>query len=229
MRSPALLVTIAAVAITARIATAHAAPTAPCARCTLDVPASATGPMPLLVVLHGDRERATAARDRWRAAAKDRGWALLSLQCPTDLGCTDSWWKWDGEPAWIEAQVAAVAAQVDIDPARVYLAGWSGGSTYLGKHATAWTDTFAAVVIHGGGSPPDTYGCPSRALPAYFLVGDKNPLHYLMKDLRTWFADCDQELTWDLVKGGAHEDESRALTRAKGVAILDWLAARARE
>ncbi len=215
--------------ILATLATAaHAAP-APCARCTLDLPAAPPGPVPLLVVLHGDRERATAARDRWRAAARDRGWALLSLQCPADRGCTDSWWKWDGEPAWIEAQVAAVAAHVAIDPARVYLAGWSGGATYLGKHATMWSDTFAAVVIHGGGSAPDTYGCPSRPLPAYFLVGDRNPLHHLMKDLRAWFEGCDEELVWDLVKGGAHEDESRALTRAKGLVILDWLAARARE
>lgn len=201
-------------------------PAPPCARCTLDVP-EATGPVPLLVALHGDRDRAASTAKRWRAAAKARGWALLALDCPKSEGCADSWWKWNGDPAWIAAQVAAVQKQVAIDPARIYLAGWSGGATYIGMHAPAWTELFAGVVLHGGGHPPDAE-CAVRSLPAYFLVGDANPLHALAKDLRAWFDACHADVAWDLVKRGDHDKEERALTKAKAMAILDWLAARPR-
>lgn len=194
----------------------------PCQHCTLELPTKHDRDLPLLVVLHGDRERATVAAARWHAAAKQRGWAVLALRCPVDHGCKDSWWQWNGEPSWIVDQVTAVARAAPIDPSRIYLAGWSGGATYIGMHAPAWTITFAALVIHGGGHEPHA-DCPARTLPAYFLVGDRNPLHYLVKALRAWFDDCRQEIVWDLVRGGDHDKEDRSLDGEKALAILDWL------
>ena len=209
-------------------ASARAGVSPPCKGCTLDVPAArgaqADRKLPLLVVLHGDREHAPAAAARWRGAAKQRGWAVLALECPADRGCKDSWWKWDGEPSWVVEQVAAVAKAAPIDPARIYLAGWSGGATYLGMHAAIWSGAFAAVVFHGGGHRPSA-GCPERPLPAYFLAGDRNPFHDRVQDLRGWFEDCRQDVAWDLVRGGDHDKEDRALDRRKALAILDWLAA----
>jgi poly(3-hydroxybutyrate) depolymerase len=193
---------------------------------TLDVPAKHEDKLPLLVVLHGDRERADAAARRWRAAARERGWAVLSLQCPRDQGCKDSWWQWNGDPAWLVAQIDAL--KIPVDASRIVLVGWSGGATYIGMHAQAWSDRFAAIVIHGGGQAPLADGCPDRALPAYFLVGDKNPLHGLATDLRDWWQGCTKDVTWDLVRGADHEHEDRALDRKKALAILDWLAARPR-
>ncbi|HEX7837260.1 MAG TPA: hypothetical protein VF469_07340, partial [Kofleriaceae bacterium] len=67
------------IALTAGARAQSSPPSPPCKRCTLEVPASHDGELPLLVVLHGDREHATAAASRWRGAAKQRGWALLSL------------------------------------------------------------------------------------------------------------------------------------------------------
>jgi len=211
-------------------APAHAEVTPPCDRCLLDVPKGDA--LPMLVVLHGDRETATAAHARWRAAAKKRKWVLLSLDCPIAEGCTNkehSWWQWGGEPTWITARVADVASQISIDPTRVYLAGWSGGATYLGMRSIAWPGTFAAIVIHGGGQPPwDETVCPSKSLPAYFFVGDKNPLHHLAKGLRSYLEACKQEVKWDVIRGAKHDGEHEALTTKKGAAILDWLAAHAR-
>jgi poly(3-hydroxybutyrate) depolymerase len=215
-------VRIAAACLLALTASVRADASPPCEQCTLDVPASRE-PLPLLVVLHGDRERAGTAATRWRAAAKRRGWAMLALQCPTDQGCKDSWWQWNGDPSWLLDKVAAVARTAPIDRSRIYLAGWSGGATYIGMHAPAWTTTFAALVFHGGGHSPGS-DCPAQPLPAYFLVGDRNPLHSLVKDLRSWFDDCQQQLVWDLVSGGDHDKENRALDRKKALAILDWLA-----
>ena len=159
----------------------------------------------------------------WAKAALARGWAQLALQCPREQKCDDSFWKWDGEPQWVFDQVAAVAAQAAIDPARVYLVGWSGGASWIGWRAQAWTAVFAAVVLHGGGIAPRDEGCPARTLPAYFLVGDKNPLHRHAIELRDALDACKADVTWDLIKGAEHDGEADALTRKKADAILDWL------
>ena len=197
---------------------------APCDRCVLDLPRT-DDPAPLLVVLHGDRGHAADVAARWLPATRKRGWALLAIECPKRLGCTDSFWKWNGDPAWVLAQVDAVAKMHAVDRARVFVAGWSGGATYLGMHAQAWSKTFAAIVIHGGGQAPLEDGCVTT--PVYFLVGDKNPLHGLARELRDYFTACHAELTWDLVRGADHGHEEAALTPKKAGAILDWLDARA--
>lgn len=191
---------------------------APCAGCTLDVPRR-HGEVPLLVIMHGDHERASTAADRWRQAARARGWAVLSLQCPCE---SESWYKWDGSPRWIRAQVDAVARKIAVDRDRIYLVGWSGGSTYIGMNAPAWPGDFAAVVIHGGGQPPDDDDCPSR-LPAYFLVGDRNPSFPAAKRLRAYLETCRQEVHWDLVEGADHHAEDEALDGDKARQILGWL------
>ena len=199
-------------------------PAAPCAGCVLALP-HADHPVPLVVVLHGDREHARDAAARWRGPIAKRGWALLALECPCKQ---DSFWQWDGDPAWVGTQVAAVEAHARIDPARVYLVGWSGGASYIGWRAKAWAPAFAAVVLHGGGMPPGDADCPAAGLPAYFLVGDRNPLHHLAKDLRAYFDACHEDVMWDLVRGADHDGERRALTARKAATILDWLAARPR-
>jgi len=205
-------------------------PKPPCPGCTLDAFGDPGAKVPLLVVLHGDHEQAATAGARWRAAAKQRGWALLSLQCPASEKCPGSWWQWNGDPQWVRDRVADVAAQLSIDPDRTFLAGWSGGATYLGLRAPAWHDTFAGAVIHGGGMAPreEPAPCPARALPVYFLVGDKNPLHELARDLRDYFSRCKQELRWDLIAGADHAKEAAALDAKRALAVLDWLAAHPR-
>lgn len=178
---------------------------------------------PLLVVLHGDREPAATAGARWQAAAKDRGWLVLPLACPTDLGCKGKWWEWGGATSWLRDRVDDFAKSAKVDRDHVYLAGWSGGASFIGLHAQDWAGTFAGVVLHGGGLAPSSDACPTSALPAYFLVGDANPLHHLAIDARRWFERCKQPIVWDLIPKGDHDREDRALDRKKAAAILDWL------
>lgn len=201
---------------------------APCSGCTLDVPRW-RGPRPLLVVLHGDGEHAGDEAARWKSVALPRGWVVLSLECPRERGCADgSWYQWRGAPDWIHAQVDAVVRKFAINRRRIYLAGWSGGATYLGMNAASWAPEFAAVVFHGGGQPPADEACPARRLPAYFLVGDRNPAHPAAERLRSYFARCKQEVRWDLVTEGDHTEEDHALDRRKAARILAWFAARPR-
>ncbi|HEY0254472.1 MAG TPA: hypothetical protein VGC41_23250 [Kofleriaceae bacterium] len=182
---------------------------------------SAKAPVPLVVVLHGDREHANAAAARWRATTKKRGYALLSIDCPKELGCTDSWWQWDGDPQYVLDRIASIEKQVPIS--KTILVGWSGGASYLGMHAQAWSSV-DAIVIHGGGVAPLSDQCTAGP-PVYFLVGTKNPLHHLAIALRDYFTNCKRELVWDVVADADHGKEAAALSPKKAEAILDWVLA----
>ena len=183
------------------------------------------GARPLLVVLHGNNETAAKRASRWRDAVEQHGWRLLALDCPAELGCDDNgrWYAWNGDPSWVHERVRALAAHTRIDMARVYLVGWSGGATYIGKKLPAWETMFAGIVIHGGGAPPSDDACPTRRLPAYFLVGDRNPAHGSSRRLREYFERCDQDVRWDLIPGANHVEEDEALTPEKAAEILRWL------
>jgi poly(3-hydroxybutyrate) depolymerase len=223
MRRVALLFVVISAAVRAD-ATDNAAP---CVGCTLDIPANATDPVPLVVVLHGDTDNARERASMWRAAVLGRAWALLSLDCPAALGCPDgSWYQWQSGsgPTWVRDQVREVIDRSRIDTSRVYLVGWSGGATFIGKHVLEWTPMFAAAVIHGGGVAPRSDECPAAPLPTYFLVGDKNPGHGGAKRLRAYLEACDQDIEWDLLAGANHAKEDAALTPAKADEILRWLA-----
>jgi poly(3-hydroxybutyrate) depolymerase len=200
-------------------------PEAPCAGCTLDAPEQREGAVPLLVGMHGDGEGAEDAAKRWRGPALERGWALLSLRCPKSEGCDEGkWYRWNGHPRWVVAQVSEVQRQMEIDPARIFLAGWSGGATYIGMNAYRWPSVFAAAVYHGGGQPPlTTRDCPGRSLPGYFLVGDKNWAHRAQVRLRAYYERCGQTHTWELIEGADHAAEDKALTPGKATEILGWL------
>jgi predicted esterase len=197
----------------------------PCPDCITSLPPGAE-PRPLLVLLHGDGETAASMYDAWQPSASARGIAVLALACPRAEGCaSQSWWRWNGDPAWLVRQVRAVGELRPIDPARTWIVGWSGGASYLGFRTQAIEETFAAIVIHGGGMPPAAGACASRPAGVYFLVGSANPLHSLAVGLRGHYDACGNDVTWTLLPGVDHDGERRALA-AHREAILDWLATR---
>lgn len=200
---------------------------APCAGCRASFPRG-TDPIPLLVILHGDSGHGPAALiAAWERHVGSRKIALLALQCPRDLGCKGSWWQWDGDPSWVTAQVDALAAKRAIDRDRTWIAGWSGGASYIGLRAPAFQRAFAALVYHGGGIPPRG-PCASdpaasvRAAPAYFLAGTANPLHHLAVRLRERHEACKDDVVWKVLPGADHAAEWRAL-EANGGAVVEWL------
>jgi predicted esterase len=150
--------------------------------------------------------------------------ALLALACPVREGCAGSWWRWDGPPAWIARQVDAFAARRAIDRRRLWLAGWSGGASYIGWRTQMLEETFSSFVLMGGGIPPADAGCPATAARVYFLVGDGNPLHGLARRLRAHYDACQQEVRWHLLPGATHPQERASMATMQG-AVLDWLQA----
>ena len=229
-RSVSRFALLAVLATIASCGLAFADEPALCRGCVLES-AGGTTPAPLVVLLHGDNESASARAAMWLKPLKARGFAMLSVACPKDRGCPDSFWRWDGDPRWLFAQVEAAARRIAIDRSRIFLIGWSGGASYMGFRADAWSPLFAALVFHGGGMAPplDAAGrplhCDSAPPPALFLVGDKNPLHHLALALRKSLLACHHDVTWRLLAGADHDGERAALRHPETVtALLDWLA-----
>lgn len=198
-----------------------------CKGCLASVPATSDGaskPAPLLVTLHGDwGVMAPELHAGWERFAAPREVALLSLTCPSELGCKRSWWQWNGSPQWITEQIDRLAARYAIDRERLWVAGWSGGATYIGMRTQEFERTFAALVLHGGGIWPLRPECAPEQVPATFLIGDQNPLHAHVLKLREHYQQCGNEVVTMLLRGADHDGEWSALDK-RGGEILDWLA-----
>jgi MYXO-CTERM domain-containing protein len=124
--------------------------------------------------------------------------------------------------------VDAVAAHYPVDPARVYLSGWSGGATYIGFQRGDFESRFAAINLSGGGSPPGGgAACAPCPAPVYYLMGDRNPLFASAVATRDFFKGCGHEVEWRLLPGADHGGELRAYSRPEQAAsLLAWLSAR---
>lgn len=197
----------------------------PCDGC-LVVGERGGGPRPLLVVLHGDEGGPSRVASVWTAIAKRRGVVALFPKCPREEGCTTgSYWRWNGEPSWLLAQVSKVEASYGIDPERRYLAGWSGGTTYLTFRFASWFPTFAAVSLTGGGARGGD-GCPAGAggvcAPALYRMGARNPLFDLADGARQELERCGHVVEWNVLPGLDHEGEWAAYVK-DAERILDWL------
>lgn len=185
--------------------------------------ASNGGPSPLLVVLHGDSGiTPSELAAKWRRFAAPRDVAVLALTCPKEKGCNGSFWRWDGDPSWITEQVDAFAAKHPVDRSRMFLAGWSGGASYIGMRTQAFEKTFAGIVIHGGGVAPRAQGCSGAKTPVAFLYGTANPLHGLAERLHAHYESCGSPIRTTLLEKADHAAELDALDR-HGDAILEWL------
>jgi predicted esterase len=197
----------------------------PCSGCITIAPPSYSPdkPAPLLVLLHGDEGTTSLVLRAWKAPLERRGYLLLALRCPKNLGCEKSYWRWGGDPAWIVAQVDAVASAFNVDRGRVYLSGWSGGSTYLTLSSPLLSPRFAAINVNGGGAPPRSPSCAPCKAPVYYFMGGQNPYLSSAEAARDHFKQCGQEVVWDFAPRLDHTGEFGALAGPVAERVLDWL------
>lgn len=199
----------------------------PCTDCVAIMPAT-KNPAPVVLVLHGDSGITPAdLAKKWERFAAPRDVGVLSLACPRDRGCKGSWWQWDGDPSWVVSQVDTLAAAHPVDRRRLYLAGWSGGASYIGMRTQAFEETFAGIVIHGGGIRPRAPGCAKTKTAVAFLYGTANPLHALGEGLHDHYEACGDDVRTTLLPNADHAAELRALDD-HGEHIMEFLLSRRR-
>lgn len=133
-------------------------------------------PAPLLVALHDDGEMCISNVQRWRAAADNYGFSILSVNWteePTDLDDLDK----------LATDLNAVAhdfAQLyPVDPAKRYLASRGASSPVIFKAGIQLEGPWAAVVLLGG-VPMETCTYGLEVERPFALVDTPPPLYYVV-------------------------------------------------
>lgn len=124
--------------------------------------ATRTAPMPLLVMLHGcDQDASASARSTRLQALATREGFLLLLPEQDRLANAHGCWNWfETRSGRADAEASIILAAIDracllqgADRARVAIAGFSAGASMAARVAAKYPDRFAAVAMHSGVAP----------------------------------------------------------------------------
>ncbi len=126
----------------------------------LYVPGHRVARPPLLVMLHGCTQSGEdfAAGTRMNQVAESVG-ALVLYPVQTARANAQRCWNWfnpadqragQGEPAIIAGMTREVAAERDVDPARIFVAGLSAGGAQAAILGAAYPELYAAIGVHSG-------------------------------------------------------------------------------
>jgi phospholipase/carboxylesterase len=115
------------------------------------VPADATGPAPLVVLLHGAGGDARNFLDQFRREADARGVILISVQSNGRTWAQRKPKDGEADVANIKAAIAGLSARVPIEPGRTTVMGFSDGASYALSVGMAYPDLFRTIVAFSPG------------------------------------------------------------------------------
>jgi poly(hydroxyalkanoate) depolymerase family esterase len=117
-------------------------------------------PMPLVVALHGCTQTADGFRQltRWDQQAEAKGFLVVFPQQESSANTFKCWnffqdasmHRGAGDPARIAAVTSLIENSYNVDPTRVYAAGFSAGGAMASVMAATYPDYFAAIGINSG-------------------------------------------------------------------------------
>lgn len=151
----------------------------------LSMPANATGPVPLVIALHGGGGNARTMVARWQATAQREGFAVAY---PDGLGRMPNAGTWNAggccgfamtsrtdDVAFIGAMIDDIARSEAIDPKRIYVTGLSNGGMLSHTIGVALTPRIAAIAVVSGamfGGEPQ----PATSLPVLIMHGERDDI-----------------------------------------------------
>jgi predicted esterase len=161
------------------------------------------GPRPVVVFLHGQGGTPSGWQAFLQPVADELGVVLLLPKSDEPIG-----WGIGADDRVLEEALARLRAEVEVDPARLGIAGFSAGAAYAIEYAYSTRSPFVAVFAHS--SPyrtvvrlADPVGPPPLRL--HYGTGDFNYQSDVDGMLTTMLAGRGVAVTTDLAAGYDHD------------------------
>jgi len=135
---------------------------------------------PLLILLHGSGDRAENMFPIWRTAELTKNVIVCALNSRNPQG-------WDGEDEKaILALLPQLSKEFSVDPAQIWLGGFSAGGFMTAAVEIQHHKLFAGAIIMGSGDPyarqfKEEYKAAAQTDHFYLFVGEKDPNNPVMK------------------------------------------------
>lgn len=159
------------------------------------VPSSLLAPPPLMLVLHGSGGDGLEylVGNRWPAEADARGFVAIAPDAPprqpdepADVFANPRLWNVGplvagtlreqiDDIGFLDALIEAAVERYGVDPARVYVAGHSGGGSMAFRLASRRSEKIAAIAAVAGLYLEEPTK-PARPVPTLSIVGTNDPL-----------------------------------------------------
>ena len=132
-----------------------------------------SGPLPVVVLLHGSGRNGQIMADAWKDLASKEHFIVAAPDAYDSAG----WGSEMDPPEFLHAVVDQVKAIHAVDHSRIYLFGHSAGAVYALFLAILDSHYFASIAVHAGAFQPGDYAQfagAERRIPIAIWVGNQD-------------------------------------------------------